>query len=90
VREVGLTMEDTEGRHVISRDSLVILQDAMEHGERRKPDPEEAKARFERFCCVKREIRERKLRWDNAMDMVAMLVSFTIFVSLFWIMVFGF
>ncbi|XP_014522662.1 F-box protein At2g27310 [Vigna radiata var. radiata] len=90
VREASLTMEDTEGRHVTGRDSFVILQDAVENGERRKPDPEEAKARFDKFCRLKREIRERKLRRDSAMDTVAMLVSFTIFVSLFWFMVFGF
>ncbi|ESW22043.1 hypothetical protein PHAVU_005G121900 [Phaseolus vulgaris] len=90
VREVGLMMEDTEGRHVIGRDSFVILQDAMANGERRKPDPEEARARFEKFCRLKKDIRERKVRRDNAMDMVAMLVSFTVFVSLFWFMVFGF
>ncbi|CAJ1956179.1 unnamed protein product [Sphenostylis stenocarpa] len=90
VREVSLAMEDTEGRHVMGRDSFVILQDAMKNGERRKPDPKEAKARFEKFCRVKRETKEKKLRRDNAMDMVAMLVAFTVFVLLFWFMVFGF
>ncbi|KAL9322645.1 hypothetical protein ACSQ67_010698 [Phaseolus vulgaris] len=72
------------------QDSFVILQEAMANGERRKPDPEEARARFEKFCRLKKDIRERKVRRDNAMDMVAMLVSFTVFVSLFWFMVFGF
>lgn len=89
VREVSLTMEDTEGRHVMGRDSIVILQNAMENGERKKPNAEEAKARFDKFCVEKREKRERKMRRDKAMDMVAMLVAFAVFALLFWFMAFG-
>lgn len=89
VREVSLTMEDTEGRHVMGRDGVVILQDAMENGKREKLDAEKAKERFEKFSIVKREIRERKMRRDKAMDMVAMLVAFAVFALLFWFMAFA-
>ncbi|KAG5114566.1 hypothetical protein JHK82_037835 [Glycine max] len=89
VREVSLTMEDTEGRHVMGKDSVVILQDAMENGKRKKLDEVEAKERFEKFSIVKREIRERKMRRDKATDMVAMLVAFAVFALLFWFMAFA-
>ncbi|XP_027343929.1 F-box protein At2g27310 [Abrus precatorius] len=88
VREMSLTLEDTEGRHVLGRDSLVILQGAMENGERKKVDAAEVKLRYEKFCCVKRERRERKMRRDRATDRVAMLVAFTLFAFLFWCMTF--
>ncbi|KAK7324847.1 hypothetical protein VNO77_28726 [Canavalia gladiata] len=88
VREVSLTMEDMDGRHMIGRDSVVILQGAMESGKRKKVDSLEARARYEKFCRVKRERRERKMRRDKAVDTVAMLVAFTIFALLFWCMTF--
>ncbi|XP_061376284.1 F-box protein At2g27310-like [Gastrolobium bilobum] len=83
VREVSLTMEDMEGRHVVGRDSMVILQEAMENGERKKVDVEEAKKSFEKFCLMKREMREKKIKREKALDMVAMLVAFTVFAFLF-------
>ncbi|TKY48667.1 F-box protein [Spatholobus suberectus] len=89
VREVSLTMEDTEGRHVMGRDSVVILRDAMENGKRKKLDANEAKEGYEKFCVMKREKRERKMRRDKAMDTIAMLVAFTVFAFLFWFMAFG-
>ncbi|RDY02978.1 F-box protein, partial [Mucuna pruriens] len=89
VREVSLTIEDTDGRHVMGRDSVVILQAAMENGKRKNLDAEEAKERFEKFCVAKTEKRERKMRRDKAMDMVAMFVAFTLFAMLFWFMAFA-
>lgn len=83
VREVSFSMEDMDGRHVVGRDSLVILQGAMENGERKKVDVEKAKKRFEGFCLMKRERRERKLRREKAMDMFIMLVAIVIFGFLF-------
>ncbi|CAK8535429.1 unnamed protein product [Lathyrus sativus] len=83
VREVSFSMEDMDGRHVVGRDSLVILQGAMENGERKKLDVEESKKRFEEFGLMKRERRERKLRREKAMDMFTMLVAIVIFAFLF-------
>ncbi|KAK7272242.1 hypothetical protein RJT34_28721 [Clitoria ternatea] len=87
VREVSLTMEDLDGKHVVGRESAVILQRAIESGTRRKVDAEEAKARFEEFCCVRRERKEMKIRREKAMDMFAMLVASAVFASLFWAMI---
>ncbi|KAI5412500.1 F-box protein At2g27310 [Lathyrus oleraceus] len=83
VREVSFSMEDMDGRHMVGRDSLVILQGAMEKGERKKVDVEESKKRFEKFYLMKRERRERRLRREKAMDMFIMLVAIVIFAFLF-------
>ncbi|GAU22362.1 hypothetical protein TSUD_106900 [Trifolium subterraneum] len=44
VREISLSMEDMDGRHLIGRDSLGILQEVMENGERKKVDVEKMKS----------------------------------------------
>lgn len=84
VREVSLTMGDMDGRHVIGKESMVILQNAMEGVKRKRVDGEEAKESYEKFCRMKMERRERLMRKAKALDMVAMLVTFVIFVLLFW------
>nr|KYP36730.1 F-box protein At2g27310 family [Cajanus cajan] len=89
VREVSLTMEDIEGRHVMGREGLVILQDAMETGKRVKPDAEEAVRRFDKFCSLRRERKERRMKRDKAMDLLAMLVAFSVFATLFCFMAFS-
>nr|AFK38634.1 unknown [Lotus japonicus] len=43
---------------------------------------EEAKKSFERFCLVKRERRERRLKREKALDMSVMLVSFAVVFTL--------
>ncbi|KAL1298820.1 hypothetical protein HN51_043111 [Arachis hypogaea] len=83
VREVSLTMEDLDGRHVMGRDSMVILQRAMESSKRKKVDVGEAKERYEKFCDTKIERREMRIKKEKAMDTLAMFVAFTVFVTLF-------
>lgn len=82
VREVSLAMEDADGRHVIGGECMMVLQAAMEGGKRRKVVAEEAKKSFERFCLVKRERRERRLKREKALDMSVMLVSFAVVFTL--------
>lgn len=87
VREVSLVMENTEGKRVVGRESMVILQGAMENGIRKKVDAEETKASFERFCSMKRERKESDMRREKTGDMVVMFVAFVIFVAFvfrFW------
>jgi hypothetical protein len=83
VREVSLTMEDMDGRHLIGKDSLGILQEVMENGERKKVDVEKMKRGFEEFCLMKSERRERKLKRERIIDMVIMLIAIFIFAFLF-------
>lgn len=70
----------------MGRDSMVILQRAMESEKRKKVDVEEAKQRYEEFCAMKNERREKRMRKEKAMDTVAMLVAFAVFASLFWLL----
>ncbi|CAJ2660214.1 unnamed protein product [Trifolium pratense] len=83
VREVSLSMEDMYGRHLIGRDSLGILQEVMENGERKKVDVEKMKSGFEEFCLMKREKIERKLKREKVIDMVIMVIAIFIFAFMF-------
>ncbi|XP_028756799.1 probable F-box protein At2g36090 [Neltuma alba] len=84
VKEVSLTVEDTDGRSVSGKQSMAILQSAVESGKRRKVNEEEAKARFEEFLSVKRDRREKQERRDQALDMVLIVVVVTMFAFLCW------
>ncbi|MED6169194.1 hypothetical protein PIB30_019307 [Stylosanthes scabra] len=83
VREVSLTMEDLDGRHVMGRESMVILQRAMESSKRKRVDVGEAKESYDKFCAMKIEKRELRIKREKAMDTIAMLVAFTVFITLF-------
>ncbi|CAL0332148.1 unnamed protein product [Lupinus luteus] len=87
VREVSLKMEDMDGRHVIGKDSMVIMQRAMESVKRKRVD---GKERYEKFCEMKRERRERLMERDKRIDMLAMFLSFTIFAFFFSFLSFHF
>lgn len=81
VREVNLVMEDREGGYVNGKEGVVILQKAMEFGERKKVDEVgEMKERFERFMSMIKERRERKHRRERARDAVSLIVVFIVFV----------
>jgi uncharacterized protein involved in high-affinity Fe2+ transport len=60
VGQVSLQVEDMEGKHMNGRDSLVILQAAMESGRRKKERSGEGKERFEEFLEVQRETMKRR------------------------------
>lgn len=77
VKEVSLAVEDMEGRSLSGDDSLVILQNAMENGERRRRGGEE-RERYEEFMEMKRERREMKERKEKRMDMVCVSTVVTL------------
>ncbi|XP_062171843.1 F-box protein At2g27310-like [Alnus glutinosa] len=60
VGQVSLQVEDMEGKHMNGRDSLVILQAAMESGRRKKERSGEGKERFEEFLEMQRETKKRR------------------------------
>ncbi|KAE9585642.1 hypothetical protein Lal_00010273 [Lupinus albus] len=82
VREVSLKMEDMDARHVIGKDSIVILQRAME-SVKKKRVVVDGKERYEKFCEMKRERRERLLERDKRTDMLAMFLAITVFAFFF-------
>ncbi|XAR60166.1 hypothetical protein NMG60_11033423 [Bertholletia excelsa] len=81
VKEVYLQVEDMEGRNLSGKESLVILQDAMEAGKRRKAKAGEAKQSYEDYQRMKRERRERKQRREKSLDLVCMATAVTIFLA---------
>ncbi|KAL5830790.1 hypothetical protein ACOSQ4_016144 [Xanthoceras sorbifolium] len=83
VKEVSMQVEDMEGRGLCGRDSLVILQEAVEKGKRKRGMSNEGKVRYEEFVERKREMRLRKQRREKVLDMACIVVGITIFVS-FW------
>ncbi|KAJ6717194.1 F-BOX PROTEIN-RELATED [Salix koriyanagi] len=87
VREVSMVMNDLEGRNLTGKDGLVILQEALERGERRKgKGGNEGKGRYGEFVERKKERKERMRKFEKALDMVcigtgiAFLVSFWTFI----------
>lgn len=84
VREVSFQVEDMEGKSLSGKDSLAILGEAMESGERKKAKrASEGKERFEEYKARKRERRERKQRAERALDLLCIVVGVTAFVG-FW------
>ncbi|KAF7805734.1 F-box protein [Senna tora] len=88
VRGVRLMVEDMEGKNVSGKESLGILQRAMENGKRKKVNGEEARTRYEKFLGMKRERRDRKQRRDKALDIISVLVILVIFLFICWLMLF--
>ncbi|XP_062082539.1 F-box protein At2g27310 [Humulus lupulus] len=84
VREVGLHVEDMEGKHLKGSESLVILGNAVEGGARRKARKStEGKERYEEYLGLTRERRERKQSRERALDLACIATGLSIFV-LFW------
>ncbi|KAI9074415.1 hypothetical protein K1719_043609 [Acacia pycnantha] len=88
VSEISLTVEDSDGRSMNGKQSMAILQSAIESGKRKRMSEEEAKARFEEFLSVKRDRREARERSDQALDMVLIFVVVAIFAFLCWFFLF--
>ncbi|CAL5212307.1 unnamed protein product [Lathyrus oleraceus] len=79
VREVNLVMEDMEGGKVSGKEGVIILQKAMEFGERKKVgEVGEMTERFDRFLGMIRERRERRHRRQRERDGVSMVVAFIV------------
>ncbi|XAR60167.1 hypothetical protein NMG60_11033425 [Bertholletia excelsa] len=86
VREVSLQVEDIEGKQLTWKDSLVILKQAIEKGERRKKNAAEEKEWYELFVKMKRERRERKRRGETRLELACIASAVSIFVA-FWVFV---
>uniref|UniRef100_A0A2P2NYT4 F-box domain-containing protein n=1 Tax=Rhizophora mucronata TaxID=61149 RepID=A0A2P2NYT4_RHIMU len=88
MQEVSVGMEDMEGRKLSGKDSLVILQAAMERGERRKgKGGKEGEKRFEKFVERKRVWKERKQSKERALDLFCQCAAITLFLAfLFFIL----
>ncbi|OIW09351.1 hypothetical protein TanjilG_01322 [Lupinus angustifolius] len=85
VREVSLTMQGMDGRRVMGKDSMVILQRVMEFGNRKRLSRKEKKESYEKFCRMKKERGERLLKKYKNFDLVAdsTLLAFTVSVLFF-------
>lgn len=84
VREVSMVMNDLEGRNLTGKDGLVILQEALERGERRKgKGGNEGKGRYGEFVERKKERKERMRKFEKALDMVCIATGIAFLVS-FW------
>ncbi|CAJ2632304.1 probable F-box protein At2g36090 [Trifolium pratense] len=70
VREVCFQVEDMDGINLNGRDSLGILQKALEGGRKRLRSEKEGKERFVEFMKRKIERKERKLRSERRLDML--------------------
>lgn len=88
VREVSLEVEDMDGTHLNGRESLVILQRALEgkrgNGANRA---EIGRKRYKEFLDTRRERKDKKLRREGALDVLCVAFGITIFVA-FWCYVF--
>ncbi|CAI8616253.1 unnamed protein product [Vicia faba] len=79
VREVSLVMEDMDGGKVRWKEGVMILQKAMEFGERKRVgEVGEMMERFDGFLGMVRERRERKYRRQKERDGVSMVVAFLV------------
>ncbi|GMN46893.1 hypothetical protein TIFTF001_016061 [Ficus carica] len=84
VREVGMHVEDMEGRHLNGKESMVVLRNAIERGERKKErEAGERREKFEEYLARRREMREKKQRRERALDLACIVTGVSIFVA-FW------
>ncbi|PON65244.1 F-box domain containing protein [Trema orientale] len=84
VREVGMHVEDMEGKHLNGKESLLVLGNAMDGGVRRKARRcTDGRERYEAYLELRRERRERKQRRESALDFACIVTGVSIFV-LFW------
>ncbi|XP_015872590.2 F-box protein At2g27310 [Ziziphus jujuba] len=86
VREVSLQVEDMEGKHLSGRDSLGILESAIEGGKRKKlagKGREFGKQRYEEYLEMQRQRKEKKARRERALDMACIVCGISMFVG-FW------
>lgn len=88
VKEVSWQMEDMDGMHLSGRESLGILQRALEGKRGRKIVGEEGEARkrYLEFVRRKEERKERRARAEGRLDMLCVALvafSFSAFFSMF-------
>ncbi|XP_010246018.1 PREDICTED: probable F-box protein At1g60180 [Nelumbo nucifera] len=88
MREVSLQVEDMDGTNLNGKDSLVIMQRAMQRGERKKGRKGEGKERYEELLRRKAERKERKLRREGRLDSMCMAFSVLFFASVWMLCLF--
>ncbi|XAR64737.1 hypothetical protein NMG60_11008540 [Bertholletia excelsa] len=86
VREVSLQLKDIEGMHLTGKDSLLILQRAMEGKRGTKAREEEGRRTYREFLEMKRERRERKQRLEGTWDTLCVVSGVTLFAA-FWMFI---
>lgn len=90
VREVSLQVEDLDGMHLNGKDSLVILQRALEGKKENLRGREEGvvKRRYEDYLETRRVRKEKKLKREGTLDLLCVVVGVFSFTSLllfaFW------
>ncbi|WCJ41873.1 F-box family protein [Euphorbia peplus] len=90
VRDVSMTMEDMEGKGLNGRESLVILREAMEKGERRKlGDGNEGKIKFRGFLEKRKERKDKLQRREKVLDWVCIATGVNCFVAFWSYIIFG-
>lgn len=88
VREACMQMEDMDGMQLNGRDSLGILQRALE-GKRGKLLENEGKDRYVEFVNRKSERKEKKVRDERRLDIVCVtlaVLSFAAMPTLFFLL----
>lgn len=88
VREVSMQVEDKDGKIMNGKDSMVILQDAMER-KRKKREEGEEKERYKKFVEYKKKWREIKQRREKRLDMVCIGSGITILMAFFTLVFMG-
>ncbi|KAJ8570626.1 hypothetical protein K7X08_037598 [Anisodus acutangulus] len=84
VREVSLEVEDMDGTHLNGRESLVILQRALESKRGNGANRAEiGRKRYKEFLEMRRERKEKKLKREGVLDVLCVVFGISIFVS-FW------
>ncbi|KAF9591414.1 hypothetical protein IFM89_004112 [Coptis chinensis] len=86
VREVSLQVENMDGINLNGKDSLGILEKAIQSGERKKGRREEARERYEEYVTRMRERKEKKLRIERRLDALCVAIGVSILAS-FWMLV---
>ncbi|KAM6547651.1 hypothetical protein CsatB_019327 [Cannabis sativa] len=90
VREVCLTVEDMDGRHMKGKESLVILRKALE-GKRVNSGRREmgGRKRYEEYLERKMRRIERKVRTEGTLDILsASLLGVSAVFCIFWVIMF--
>ncbi|KAL2500505.1 putative F-box protein [Forsythia ovata] len=84
MREISLEIEDMDGMHINGKESLGILQRAME-GKKGKGRNrvQEGQRRYKEYLEVKKERKERKVRTEGTLDILCVAFGVSCFVA-FW------
>jgi len=88
VREACMQVEDMDGKYLNGKDSLGILVEAMEFGERKRREENEGRKRHGEYLERKRRRRERKVFTERVLDMLS-IAGLGVFVGWSSFLLFG-